>query len=99
LAIDKQYEPATPIDGLVEMEPEEGLDIEIQNALTTETEDGGMIVDFDPSANEMQAESFDSNLVEYLDDDELNSIGNELLNAFNSDRDSRADWEETYTKV
>ena len=43
----------------------------------------------------MQAESFDSNLVEYLDDDELNSIGNELLNAFNSDRDSRADWEET----
>ncbi len=98
MAIDKQYEPATPIDGLVEMEPEEGLDIEIQNALTTETEDGGMIVDFDPSANEMQAESFDSNLVEYLDDDELNSIGNELLNAFNSDRDSRADWEETYTK-
>ena len=79
MAIDKQYEPATPIDGLVEMEPEEGLDIEIQNALTTETEDGGMIVDFDPSANEMQAESFDSNLVEYLDDDELNSIGNELL--------------------
>ena len=98
MAIDKQYEPATPIDGLVEMEPEEGLDIEIQNALTTETEDGGMIVDFDPSASEMQAESFDSNLVEYLDDDELNSIGNELLNAFNSDRDSRADWEETYTK-
>jgi len=98
LAIDKQYEPATPIDGLVEMEPEEGLDIEIQNALTTETEDGGMIVDFDPSASEMQAESFDSNLVEYLDDDELNSISNELLNAFNSDRDSRADWEETYTK-
>ena len=98
MAIDKQYEPATPIDGLVEMEPEEGLDIEIQNALTTETEDGGMIVDFDPSASEMQAESFDSNLVEYLDDDELNSISNELLNAFNSDRDSRADWEETYTK-
>jgi hypothetical protein len=98
LAIDKQYEPATPIDGLVEMEPEEGLDIEIQNALTTETEDGGMIVDFDPSASEMQAESFDSNLVEYLDDDELNSISNELLNAFNADRDSRADWEETYTK-
>ena len=98
MAIDKQYEPATPIDGLVEMEPEEGLDIEIQNALTTETEDGGMIVDFDPSANEMQAESFDSNLVEYLEDDELNSIGNELLNAFNADKESRADWEETYVK-
>jgi len=98
LAIENKFEPATPIDGLVEMDPEEGLDIEIQNALTTETEDGGMIVDFDPNANEMQAESFDSNLVEYIDENELTSIGNELMSAFNSDRDSRADWEETYTK-
>jgi len=98
LAIENKFEPATPIDGLIEMDPEEGLDIEIQNALTTETEDGGMIVDFDPNANEMQAESFDSNLVEYIDENELTSIGNELMSAFNSDRDSRADWEETYTK-
>ena len=98
MAIENKFEPATPIDGLIEMDPEEGLDIEIQNALTTETEDGGMIVDFDPNANEMQAESFDSNLVEYIDENELTSIGNELMSAFNSDRDSRADWEETYTK-
>jgi hypothetical protein len=97
LAIDKQFVPATPIDGLVEMEPEEGLDVEVE-AVTTETEDGGMIVDFDPTASNMQADTFDSNLVDFIDEDELTSIGNELINAFNADRDSRADWEETYTK-
>ena len=97
MAIDKQFVPATPIDGLVEMEPEEGLDVEVE-AVTTETEDGGMIVDFDPTASNMQADTFDSNLVDFIDEDELTSIGNELINAFNADKDSRADWEETYTK-
>lgn len=97
MAIDKQFVPATPIDGLVEMEPEEGLDVEVE-AVTTETEDGGMIVDFDPTASNMQADTFDSNLVDFIDEDELTAMGNELINAFNADRDSRADWEETYTK-
>ena len=97
MAIDKQFVPATPIDGLVEMEPEEGLDVEVE-AVTTETEDGGMIVDFDPTASNMQADRFDSNLVDFIDEDELTAMGNELINAFNADRDSRADWEETYTK-
>ncbi len=54
MAIDKQFVPATPIDGLVEMEPEEGLDVEVE-AVTTETEDGGMIVDFDPLQGKRQA--------------------------------------------
>ena len=97
MAIDKQFVPATPIDGLVEMEPEEGLDVEVE-AVTTETEDGGMIVDFDPTASNMQADTFDSNLVDFIDEDELTAMGNELISAFNADRDSRADWEETYTK-
>lgn len=97
MAIDKQFVPATPIDGLVEMEPEEGLDVEVE-AVTTETEDGGMIVDFDPTASNMQTDTFDSNLVDFIDEDELTAMGNELINAFNADRDSRADWEETYTK-
>ena len=98
MAIENKFQPATPIDGLVEMDPEENLDVEIQNALTTETEDGGMIVDFDPSAETMESESFDSNLVEFIDDDELTALGNELIGAFNADKDSRADWEETYVK-
>ena len=91
MAIEKQFVPATPVDGLVEMEPE----IEVE---TTETEDGGMIVDFDPNASEMMDASFDSNLVDFIDEDELNSIGNELVGAYQSDKDSRSEWEETYVK-
>ena len=93
MAIEKQFVPATPIDGLVEMEPEVEVEVE-----TTETEDGGMIVDFDPSASEMTDASFDSNLVDFIDEDELTSMGNELIGAYQSDKDSRSEWEETYVK-
>jgi len=101
LAIEKQYTPATPIDGLVEMEPEDGLEVdmeELSEAVTTETEDGGMIVDFDANSSEAGTESFDSNLVDFIEEDELNSIGNELIGAFNADKESRSDWEESYVK-
>ena len=93
MAIEKQFVPATPVDGLVEMEPE--LEVEVE---TTETEDGGMIVDFDPSASNMTDASFDSNLVDFIDEDDLTSMGNELVGAYQSDKDSRSDWEETYVK-
>jgi len=91
MAIEKQFVPATPVDGLVEMEPE----VEVE---TTETEDGGMIVDFDPNASAMTDASFDSNLVDFIEEDELTSMGNELVGAYQSDKDSRSDWEETYVK-
>tara|TARA_Y100000114_G_scaffold152792_1_gene171668 strand:+ start:2345 stop:4810 length:2466 start_codon:yes stop_codon:yes gene_type:complete len=93
MAIEKQFVPATPVDGLVEMEPEVEVEVE-----TTETEDGGMIVDFDPSASNMTDASFDSNLVDFIDEDELTSMGNELIGAYQSDKDSRSEWEETYVK-
>jgi len=93
MAIEKQFVPATPVDGLVEMEPEVEVEVE-----TTETEDGGMIVDFDPNASEMTDASFDSNLVDFIDEDELTSMGNELIGAYQSDKDSRSEWEETYVK-
>jgi len=95
LAIEKQFEPATPIDGLVEMDPVPELEVEVE---TTETDDGGMIIDFDPSASNMTEASFDSNLVDFIDEDELTSMGNELIGAYQSDKDSRSDWEETYVK-
>ena len=64
----------------------------------TETEDGGMLVDFDPaelSANGNDA-SFESNLAEHIEDGELSSIALDLVSKFNSDKSSRSDWEQTY---
>ena len=98
MAIERQ--PATPIDGLIEQEPEEELTIEIENpeSVAIDTDDGGMIIDFDPNATEVGDEEFDSNLAEFVDDQVLQELGSDLVSAFNGDKDSRSDWEETYTK-
>ena len=98
MAIERQ--PATPIDGLIEQEPEEELTVEIDNleSITTDTDDGGMIIDFDPNATEVEDEEFDSNLADFIDDKVLQELGGELISSYTGDKESRSEWEETYTK-
>ena len=74
----------------------ENVDISIVNpeAVSIETEDGGMIIDFDPSAD--QEVDFNANLAEHLDERDLDRLAGELIGAFESDKDSRGDWERTY---
>jgi len=64
----------------------------------TETEDGGMLVDFDPAGLSLNGDdsSFESNLAEYIEDGELNSIALDLISKFDSDKSSRSNWEQTY---
>ena len=61
------------------------------------TEDGGMIIDFEEGA-ELGTPNFEDNIAEFMDDAMLQNLGSELVNLFNADKDSRKDWEETYTK-
>ena len=99
MAIERQ--PATPVEGTIEQEPqEEELTIAIENpdSLAIETEDGGMIIDFDPNAKEIGDVEFDSNLAEHIDDDILQELGSKLIGDYTGDKDSRSEWEETYTK-
>jgi len=99
LAIERQ--PATPIEGTIEQDPQEqGLSIAIENpdSVAIETEDGGMIIDFDPNAKEIGDVEFDSNLAEHIEDDVLQELGSKLVGDYTGDKDSRSDWEETYTK-
>ena len=96
-----ERQPATPVEGTIEQEPQEqGLSIAIENpdSLTIETEDGGMIIDFDPNSKEIDDIEFDSNLAEYIEDNVLKAIGSDLIGAYTGDKDSRSEWEETYTK-
>ncbi len=96
MAVERQ--PATPIEGLIEQEPDSvSIAIENPDSVAINTEDGGMIIDFDPQ-DDMPASEFGSNLVEFLDDNELELISSELLSAYNMDKDSRKEWEESYTK-
>ena len=66
--------------------------------MLTETEDGGMLVDFDPESISLNGDgaSFESNLAEHIEDGELNSIALDLVSKFNSDKSSRSNWEQTY---
>ena len=90
--------PATPVEGLIEQEPE-AISIAIENpeSVSIETEDGGMLIDFDPQEDKPESE-FGDNLAEIIDENDLERIGSELIGAFQNDKDSRRDWEETYTK-
>ena len=68
----------------------EGIEIE-------EEEDGGGVIDLDPSASrERGSGNFFDNLAEELDDRELGVIANELTAEFEANKTSRGDWEDAY---
>ena len=86
--------PATPIEG----ELEAGMEVDISSANGAEmTEDGGMIIDFNPDAID-PSEDFFANLAEEISEDILKKLGTELIGQYQGDRDSRSEWEETYIK-
>ena len=99
MAIEPALNPNMPISSPFEDE-EEDLSIEIVNpeSVVLETEDGGMMIDFNPGApGDMQA-SFDENLADFMGDQELRALASELTHLAKSDKESRKDWEETYIK-
>ena len=65
--------------------PAQEVQVAIVNpeAVSIETEDGGMIIDFDPQKESPDSE-FGSNLVEFIDDTELERIGSELISAYST---------------
>jgi len=73
---------------------EPDLEIEIVNpdSVSIETEDGGMIIDFDPEMGPMGAEMHDSNLAEFIDEGDLYKIASDLVGSFKADKESLADW-------
>ena len=86
--------PATPIEG----ELEAGIEVDITAANGAEmTEDGGMIIDFNPDAID-PSEDFFANLADEMSEDALKKLGTELIGQYQGDRDSRNEWEETYIK-
>ena len=85
-------------DPFLQQQIEPDLEIEIVNpeSVSMETADGGVIIDFDPGAMDEAGIEHDANLAEHLDEGELRELSSELVSAYQSDRDSRSDWEETY---
>ena len=62
----------------------------------TEDEDGNVTVDFDPGDMRGEDGNFYANLAEEMPDRELGRIASDLLGAFDSNKSSRQEWEDTY---
>jgi len=77
----------------------EAIEIEIVNpeSVGIETEDGGIEIDFGGGPTGLES-GFGENLAEILDESELDALGNQIVSDFSADKESRADWEETYIK-
>ena len=89
-------------------ETAEDLAVEMEEQLTeenqgdvgiTEMEDGGAEINFDPNAvAQTEAQDFNANLAEFIDEQELNMIGSQLFSNYQDYKMSRKDWEKTYTE-
>jgi len=75
-----------------EVESESTDEVEI-----IETEDGGAEISFEPNAQEgLESLNHFDNLAEIINDNELDSLANELYDKYTEYKESRGDWEETY---
>jgi hypothetical protein len=63
----------------------------------TMDEDGGAEISFDPKvASPEGGEDHNANLAEFLEDDVLDPLGNDLYNQYVEYKESRGDWEDSY---
>src|SRR5210317_624269 len=95
MAVDKLGVPFDPneVDG-------EGVEVVIENpdSVGIFEEGEGMVIDFDPEASEMMGIPHDANLAEVVSESDLASLSSELVSQFESDRQSRSDWEDAYIR-
>ena len=104
MAVDKKIQPIPDFKPIQEPNPEAEILIEdarreanADDIDVIQEDDGGATVDFDPNRAPITGD-FYQNLAEVLSDDDLNGIASDLVGEFKADRDSRSDWEDSYTK-
>ncbi len=73
------------------------LEIEVVDPEAVTLSDGSMEVTIIPG-NELDVVDFDANLAEFMDDTDVQKLAKELVDAVESDINSRKDWTETYVK-
>lgn len=102
MAIEKPMEPSDILLEEDDMESDLAIIVEDPETLEVVMDDGSVVVQFgqnpfedtDPDA----APTHDANLAEHIEDDELEHIASELVDHFQSDRESRGDWASAYIK-
>ena len=85
----------------LDIEPGDGVEIEMEKEVEFDPafeiqEDGSAIIP--DNLSEQVATEHTSNLADFLDEKDLGNLSSDLVNLFESDKDSRKDWEDTYVK-
>ena len=98
MAIDNKIQP-TESDIVVDEYASGPVSINIEGQPTQNNiemlQDGSAIVG--PQTLNMQA-TFDANLAEFVDEDELEKLSSDLIAEYETDKDTRKDWEQGYTQ-
>ena len=84
--------PDSQNDVMAMIEAENVGEIEI-----SETDDGGVEIDFEPQDQRGVDDDFYANLAEEMPDRELQRIAGELLGEYDANKASRQDWEDAYS--
>ena len=83
-------------------EPDAMVGIEVVSEedlpVMVELEDGSVEISFGEEIEEIDMAPFDANLVDYLDDQQLQSISGDLCEAIEGDMAARRDWADSYVK-
>jgi hypothetical protein len=89
-----------PLRTEIEDQDDAALEIEVVNpeAVSIETEDGGVLIDFGDSLEDESADDHNANLADFIDETDLMGICLDLVSSFRGDKESRADWERSYVK-
>lgn len=95
------YEQRPEGDNVIRMEMQQPSETEATFEVDPET--GEVTVDLEGSAESIEVEvnmnsGFYENLVDILDEDKLEEIGNTVIDKFEADKDSRAEWESMFER-
>ena len=99
MAIEKPMTPSNVVTISTDDNPELEVEVIDPDAVTVTDDDGSVaIVLDDEMQEEIMGPEHSSNLAEYLDEGELESMASDLIGSFESDRKSRKDWASSYVK-
>ena len=99
MAIEKSvYAAPEGMEGELMTEESSSLEIEIVDPEMVTLDDGSVEITLIPDAKVTDIMDFDANLAEFLEENTLNSLSQDLLGQVDADVDSRKDWADTFVK-
>ena len=99
MAIEKGlYDLPEGIEDMEEGEAMVAIDVMSDEGVEVVLEDGSVEITFGEESGDLDDAPFDANLAEYLDNQALTKLANDLVSSVDSDVNSRKEWADTFVK-